>query len=68
MQYPKAPLLALSARLSQQRLTGPLPAPASTAGPDRYVREFNTALTSWRREPAVREFIHRTRKKLGVAA
>ncbi|WP_369174332.1 hypothetical protein AB5J49_43115 [Streptomyces sp. R28] len=33
-----------------------------------YVREFNTALAPWRREPAVREFIHRTRKELGVAA
>ncbi|MEU1075247.1 MULTISPECIES: hypothetical protein [unclassified Streptomyces] len=33
-----------------------------------YVREFNTALAPWRREPAVREFIHRTRTELGVAA
>ncbi|MEV0441613.1 sporulation protein [Streptomyces spectabilis] len=33
-----------------------------------YVREFNTALAPWRREPAVRDFIHRTRKELGVAA
>ncbi|MFD8818669.1 sporulation protein [Streptomyces sp. NPDC059627] len=33
-----------------------------------YVREFNTALAPWRREPAVREFVHRTRKELGVAA
>ncbi|MGQ4439527.1 hypothetical protein ACN6LI_003147 [Streptomyces violaceoruber] len=33
-----------------------------------YVREFNAALAPWRREPAVREFIHRTRKELGVAA
>ncbi|MER7980431.1 sporulation protein [Streptomyces sp. NPDC095817] len=33
-----------------------------------YVREFSTALAPWRREPAVREFIHRTRKELGVAA
>ncbi|MCX4907380.1 sporulation protein [Streptomyces sp. NBC_00878] len=33
-----------------------------------YVREFNTALAPWRREPAVRQFIHRTRKELGVAA
>lgn len=33
-----------------------------------YVREFNAALTLWRREPAVRKFIHRTRKELGVAA
>jgi len=32
-----------------------------------YVREFNTALTPWRREPAVREFLHRTRKDLGIA-
>ena len=33
-----------------------------------YVREFNTALTPWRREPQVRDFLHRTRKDLGVAA
>ncbi|MER7179432.1 hypothetical protein ABT404_08095 [Streptomyces hyaluromycini] len=33
-----------------------------------YVREFNTALSPWRREPAVREFVHRTRKELGVSA
>ncbi|MEU5436030.1 hypothetical protein AB0G73_21990 [Streptomyces sp. NPDC020719] len=33
-----------------------------------YVREFNTALAPWRREPAVREFVHRTRRELGVAA
>ncbi|MCM2428859.1 sporulation protein [Streptomyces sp. RKAG337] len=33
-----------------------------------YVREFTTALTPWRREPAVREFLHRTRKDLGIAA
>jgi hypothetical protein len=33
-----------------------------------YVREFNAALAPWRREPAVREFIHRTRTELGVAA
>ncbi|MCX4826709.1 sporulation protein [Streptomyces sp. NBC_01142] len=33
-----------------------------------YVREFNAALAPWRREPAVREFVHRTRKELGVAA
>ncbi|MFE4777901.1 hypothetical protein [Streptomyces sp. NPDC056713] len=26
-----------------------------------YVREFNAALAPWRREPAVREFVHRTR-------
>jgi hypothetical protein len=32
-----------------------------------YVREFNTALAPWRREPAVRELLHRTRKELGVA-
>jgi hypothetical protein len=32
-----------------------------------YVREFNTALTRWRREPTVREFVQRTRKELGVA-
>lgn len=31
-----------------------------------YVREFNTALAPWRREPAAREFVHRTRKELGV--
>ncbi|MFJ8503494.1 sporulation protein [Streptomyces avermitilis] len=33
-----------------------------------YVREFSTALTPWRREPAVREFAQRARKELGVAA
>ncbi|MFJ2649009.1 sporulation protein [Streptomyces sp. NPDC087420] len=33
-----------------------------------YVREFNTALAPWRREPAVREFIHRTKRELGVTA
>ncbi|WP_371613242.1 hypothetical protein [Streptomyces clavifer] len=33
-----------------------------------HVREFNAALAPWRREPTVREFIHRTRKELGVAA
>uniref|UniRef100_A0AAU3HSH1 Uncharacterized protein n=1 Tax=Streptomyces sp. NBC_01393 TaxID=2903851 RepID=A0AAU3HSH1_9ACTN len=33
-----------------------------------YVREFNTAFAPWRREPVVREFIHRTRKELGIAA
>ncbi|MET8679299.1 sporulation protein [Streptomyces sp. NPDC004647] len=33
-----------------------------------YVREFNTALAPWRREPAVRTFVHRTRSELGVAA
>ncbi|GHI04579.1 hypothetical protein [Streptomyces cellostaticus] len=31
-----------------------------------YVRDFNAALAPWRREPAVREFIHRTRKELGI--
>ncbi|WRZ95434.1 hypothetical protein OHB54_44305 [Streptomyces sp. NBC_01007] len=33
-----------------------------------YVREFNTALAPWHREPVVREFIHRTRKEPGIAA
>ncbi|GAA4914145.1 sporulation protein [Streptomyces coeruleoprunus] len=33
-----------------------------------YVREFNAALGPWRREPAVREFVHRTRTELGIAA
>lgn len=33
-----------------------------------YVREFNAALAPWQREPAVREFVHRARKELGVAA
>ncbi|MEU7336688.1 hypothetical protein [Streptomyces sp. NPDC007074] len=33
-----------------------------------YVREFNATLAPWRRESAVREFVHRTRKELGVAA
>lgn len=32
------------------------------------VRLFNAALAPWRREPTVREFVHRTRKELGVAA
>lgn len=33
-----------------------------------YVRGFNTALALWWREPAVRDFVQRTRKELGVAA
>ena len=33
-----------------------------------YVREFNAALTPWRRESAVRDFVQRTRHELGVAA
>ncbi|MFF8658170.1 sporulation protein [Streptomyces huasconensis] len=33
-----------------------------------YVREFNAALAPWRREPPVREFLHRTRTELGIAA
>ncbi|MEW2549570.1 sporulation protein [Streptomyces sp. NPDC047002] len=33
-----------------------------------YVREFHSALAPWRREPAVREFVRRTRTELGVAA
>ncbi|WP_240659829.1 hypothetical protein [Streptomyces sp. WAC 01529] len=33
-----------------------------------YVREFNTALAPWCREPAVREFVRRTREELRVAA
>ncbi|MEU6171308.1 sporulation protein [Streptantibioticus parmotrematis] len=33
-----------------------------------YVREFNTALAPWRREPAVRQFLHRTRTELGIVA
>ncbi|MGW0555804.1 sporulation protein [Streptomyces sp. NPDC002926] len=33
-----------------------------------YVREFNAALAPWRREPAVCEFVHRTRSELAVAA
>ncbi|MFF7019917.1 sporulation protein [Streptomyces klenkii] len=33
-----------------------------------YVREFNAALAPWRREPTVREFLHRTRKDLQIAA
>ncbi|MFG3227609.1 sporulation protein [Kitasatospora sp. NPDC048194] len=33
-----------------------------------YVREFNAALAPWRRETAVRDFLHRTRSELGVAA
>ncbi|MFE7120466.1 sporulation protein [Streptomyces sp. NPDC057654] len=32
-----------------------------------YVREFNAALAPWRREPAVRAFLHRTRTELGIA-
>ncbi|MEV0915255.1 sporulation protein [Streptomyces sp. NPDC049967] len=31
-----------------------------------YVREFSTALAPWRREPAVRDFIHRTRTELAI--
>ncbi|MFJ8390321.1 hypothetical protein ACIQ9Q_38600 [Streptomyces sp. NPDC094438] len=33
-----------------------------------YVREFNTALAPWRREPTVREFIQRIRSELGITA
>ncbi|WP_228044102.1 sporulation protein [Streptomyces ferrugineus] len=33
-----------------------------------YVCEFNTALAPWRREPAVRDFLHRTRTELGITA
>jgi hypothetical protein len=33
-----------------------------------YVREFNTALAPWRREPAVRAFTTGPARKLGVAA
>ncbi|MFJ6901902.1 sporulation protein [Streptomyces hokutonensis] len=33
-----------------------------------YVREFNTALAPWLREPAVRKFVQRARTELGVAA
>ncbi|GLF97859.1 sporulation protein [Streptomyces yaizuensis] len=33
-----------------------------------YVREFTTALGPWRREPAVRDFLHRACKELGIAA
>ncbi|MFJ4185460.1 sporulation protein [Kitasatospora sp. NPDC089509] len=33
-----------------------------------YVREFNTALTPWRRETVVRDFLHRARTELGIAA
>ncbi|MFF8644379.1 sporulation protein [Streptomyces sp. NPDC015345] len=33
-----------------------------------YVRELNAAIAPWRPQPAVREFIHGTRKELGVAA
>ncbi|WDN56960.1 sporulation protein [Streptomyces clavuligerus] len=32
-----------------------------------YVREFITALGPWRREPTVRDFLHRTRNELNVA-
>ncbi|MFK4066077.1 sporulation protein [Streptomyces sp. NPDC029674] len=32
-----------------------------------YVREFNAALAPWRREPAVRDFFHRTGQELGIA-
>jgi hypothetical protein len=50
--------------------SGSSPSPWVTASPRAkgYVREFNAALTPWRREPAVGEFIHHTRKELGVAA
>ncbi|MFC5674964.1 hypothetical protein [Streptomyces incanus] len=33
-----------------------------------HVREFDTVLALWRREQAVREFIHRNRTELGVTA
>ena len=33
-----------------------------------YVREFNSALTPWRREPRVAEFLHRARTELAIAA
>ncbi|MFJ8848167.1 sporulation protein [Streptomyces cyaneofuscatus] len=33
-----------------------------------YVREFTTALAPWRREPAVRDFLQRTRTELGTTA
>ncbi|MFF0393606.1 sporulation protein [Kitasatospora sp. NPDC004615] len=33
-----------------------------------YVREFNAALGPWQREPAVRDFLRRSRSELGVAA
>ncbi|MFE3875888.1 sporulation protein [Kitasatospora sp. NPDC059146] len=33
-----------------------------------YVREFNTALAPWRREPTVRDFVHRVRTELDIAA
>ncbi|MGX1785035.1 sporulation protein [Streptomyces diastaticus] len=33
-----------------------------------YVREFNAALAPWRREPAVRELVQRTRTELRMAA
>ncbi|MET9901722.1 hypothetical protein [Streptomyces sp. NPDC006446] len=33
-----------------------------------YVAEFNAALSPWRREPTVRDFVQRTRRELGVAA
>lgn len=33
-----------------------------------YVREFNAALAPWRREPAVRELVQRTRTELQMAA
>lgn len=49
------------------RSVGILARVQSTRAKD-YVREFNTALATWRREPAMRDFVHRTRKELGVAA
>lgn len=33
-----------------------------------YVREFTTALGPWRREPNVRDFLHRTHRDLGISA
>lgn len=33
-----------------------------------YVREFNAALAPWSRESAVRNFLHRARTELGIAA
>ncbi|MFI1584795.1 sporulation protein [Embleya sp. NPDC020630] len=43
-------------------------APVRSSRAKDYVREFNTALTPWCRETAVRDFLHRTRRELGVAA
>ncbi|MER5635592.1 sporulation protein [Kitasatospora sp. NPDC002227] len=43
-------------------------APVHSARALDYVREFTAALTPWRREPHVADFLHRTRQELAVTA